>query len=899
MTALQDAASFHGPAYMMPEYQADLFHRRIIVPQIFLFVFLLFSGVVLSEAAPQTVQRLSAVAFLLAVSLLVRRYLPVCSIRILEVTIAALMLLLWMFALLFLPDSIEAFHLPLGLLVLTVFITAPPLPRVAAVRLVAFILLSVVCLPMVRLALERDATYGPAAYALVFLPCVALLLRSFLAIDELPAGRTRPQLRETASSERSMPLAELEIEVSAALHRVTAKRLALQALVILSGTYFFLLLVAALVVIAGHGNPLLLIVVPTAWCSSMLLIERGAPRFLRTMLVLSALMLLGVAGVMVHLSAYSPWMMVLGGSFVTLGIAALPFSIGVALVHATIALIAVCSMGLSSGVEATVLAMSLFACTGAALLGLLLGTFLRHELLARSLQTMLQRTAAVAEDEREVARMFAAIAGLLSHAGSAVMIDAQFHVQIITGAQERTADTDIVFGRALRSKLSTLTSRESVLTSVQVGEQFTTAFLSWFGYVPERMFCCRIEGPPGQRANDSWLVVPIKRYLPGRIGRRIERTLIDLSVTLHTALMASRSGQRSSETIQLLESLLRERDSELGRLVHTINNTVQEVLVWYEGLPVDAQPMFQETRRALSALAMSASDLRMEREALTMSLPTSSESVGVIALLEMLRDYADFVLKKNKGILRIDIVDQHAPDSSVRFAGETYLHLALRMVLRALTRSLKPGGTISLQVQSSGKQVAFIWNAELEPGTVELWPDRSQGDNSVTEWMQQLFVLTGGVCDVAIDQEQHLATVRMELERMSLASVPSQALGEQWALFVDDAAQVTNFYGKVAAALALRHQTAPSIAEAHRIMKQQGPPHLLVTDVQLTDGSGIELVRALRQSGNVATRIIVVSGESRDQIESAVRGLKVEMVLTKPVSRATLFDQIRRILTPQ
>lgn len=877
------------------------------MPQIFLFVFLLFTGALVSESPPQTVQKLSAIAFLLSVSLLIRRHLPRSSPRVLEVHISGLLLILWTFAVLFVPRGVSGFAAPAGLLLTLVFVSAPPLPRGVAIRIAMFAVVGELLLPLAARHLGGASSFNATALLVVTLPACALLFRAFLSLEE-PQSSARPDAPMSLSTKATevMPEEEVELELTNSVFRMISKRLSVQGVLVVSGVAFLLLIVSAVAVLTGHGQTIVLIIMPAFWCGALMLLERLPLRYPTLGFAGVAAALVVLTTVLFSLCSYDPFVVLLSAALTTLAVAALPFPAGAAVIGSVISVLSLLIAMAASPLSVPAVAVGGFAAAGAALLGLLFGSFLRHELLSRSLQVLLQRTAAVARDEKEVARLFAVIGGILSHAGAAVMIDADFQVRVINGMRERTARTDLVFGRALRAKLSVLTSRETSLVTSILGEQFTTAFLDWFGFVPEKLFCCRVEGPPGSRARENWLVIPMGRYVPGRIARRIERTLVDLAVTLHTALTTTRSGQRSSDTLRHFESLLKERDAELSNLVHTINNAVQEAVMWSEERGEQEQLAFAEQRRALSSLAMTASDVRMEREALTMSMPTGSEIANLRGVLEMLADYATVLLRKRKALLKIEQVEGERDDIAVRIASEPHFLLACRMVLRELAHVLREGdeleSAIRLRVEPLERSVTLRWEAPLQVEVPDLWQERmqtGQTNESVARWLQQLFAVHGGQFEVALDRTAGTVSVLMNVERVSLASAPSSAVGDHWALFVDDAAQVTNFYSKVAAALALRHETAASISDARAIMKRAGAPHLLVTDVQLTDGSGIELVRAIRQHGNDETRVIVVSGETRDRIDAELRGLDVDTVLTKPISRSTLFDHIRRILVLQ
>ena len=72
---------------------------------------------------------------------------------------------------------------------------------------------------------------------------------------------------------------------------------------------------------------------------------------------------------------------------------------------------------------------------------------------------------------------------------------------------------------------------------------------------------------------------------------------------------------------------------------------------------------------------------------------------------------------------------------------------------------------------------------------------------------------------------------------------------------------------------------------------------LVITDIQLTDGSGLDLVAALRKSYGDKIPVIVVSGNAGDdELMEKIRSVGATKYLTKPVGRRKLFDEIKQLL---
>ena len=80
----------------------------------------------------------------------------------------------------------------------------------------------------------------------------------------------------------------------------------------------------------------------------------------------------------------------------------------------------------------------------------------------------------------------------------------------------------------------------------------------------------------------------------------------------------------------------------------------------------------------------------------------------------------------------------------------------------------------------------------------------------------------------------------------------------------------------------------------------RGQPNLVVLDINMPGGSGIEVLKRLRMSTKTQhIPVIVVSGNEDGKIEEAARNLSVADFLHKPVEENLLCDAVSRVLTPQ
>ena len=92
---------------------------------------------------------------------------------------------------------------------------------------------------------------------------------------------------------------------------------------------------------------------------------------------------------------------------------------------------------------------------------------------------------------------------------------------------------------------------------------------------------------------------------------------------------------------------------------------------------------------------------------------------------------------------------------------------------------------------------------------------------------------------------------------------------------------------------------ASSVCEARQMLLDGSRPDLLITDLMLGDGTGVDLVRFLRQARLPAPAILMTA--SPEKLSTNDRGLFVD-ILFKPFRLSALFDAIevaRRNVRPR
>jgi len=75
-------------------------------------------------------------------------------------------------------------------------------------------------------------------------------------------------------------------------------------------------------------------------------------------------------------------------------------------------------------------------------------------------------------------------------------------------------------------------------------------------------------------------------------------------------------------------------------------------------------------------------------------------------------------------------------------------------------------------------------------------------------------------------------------------------------------------------------------------------PSLLISDIEMQDGDGIELVKRIRKT-NLATPIIILSAYSKEEYLLKLINLKIDHYILKPTSNENLFEAISSALCEQ
>lgn len=108
-------------------------------------------------------------------------------------------------------------------------------------------------------------------------------------------------------------------------------------------------------------------------------------------------------------------------------------------------------------------------------------------------------------------------------------------------------------------------------------------------------------------------------------------------------------------------------------------------------------------------------------------------------------------------------------------------------------------------------------------------------------------------------------------------------------LIVEDNAEEANLLARLFTAQGFATRNAATRAEAMALLGKG--PHWMVLDPGLPDGDGLDLLRAVR-SGDLPTRVVVVTGSADPAVLAAAEGLRPAAMLSKPIDVSELLNTI-------
>lgn len=521
-------------------------------------------------------------------------------------------------------------------------------------------------------------------------------------------------------------------------------------------------------------------------------------------------------------------------------------------------------------------------------------------------------------------RLLAQHLAIIGSVDRALVLYGTESVELVSRGHYEPSKVDRVFVLGLVEKLNTLLKDDGVLSGSAFGEQFKGVFHDWFGLAPSRFFCVRLTAIIEDLEKRIYIMVPVRWSARFAGFWRTYRNILSVTSLAKVSLAAARNRFLSSDVLLSTQSSVSERELELDEIVHLVNNAVQDVSIQIDtirGVIEKARTDKRSDSKEASAqlekeledldvlnrhLAMSVSDTKLIKELLRVEKLGRADVVSVEAIVKDVEKYGKYWAQRKGEQFEVDA--NLAKGLTIKVASREFFEMVLRLCIRVASNGLDRGGAMVLKVRCAENLARF-----------ELFDTGKYIDEQIVA------MIFSEVEVISVDKTVKYLRAARNLSRLSLGSFDigresgnyrnriclafpladgnnsvgtAVALGGLvgWALFVDDNAQVTTFYARVAEALNLPYHTAASLVEAFEIVKTHGRPRFVITDVQLGVGSGLDLVRSLRQQFGQGLPVFVVSGNTEEGIRQEIQDLGATKYLTKPVGRSRLFAEIREIL---
>lgn len=888
----------------------NLFYRRVTIPQSFIFVFLIFLGSVMDQSVAGLTSKLCVVSYLLAANLMVRSRIRSFTPRLLLLHVTVIILLLVSFAQVGKLEPTLNVYLPVAL----VFASLSFLPLSA--KLLPFCLSpSFFIIVVYSLLVLVDPTiiplgglYGPL---LVVFGALIALVSTIFGRERASIYQGRDSLSfggdiKEPSAEHTEVLREQE-EILSQAQRVVAEETIsefgwrLPVITIITG---------GLVFAAGWILELRVASFTIAWLFGaifqlILYYRMVSATKVSTVFSYGVFIILGAVFWWAILAFYNSgpsFFIDLLLVFLILGYGSLPWPGRVNLIMSTLFFFAV--------------AIRIPGSDYPLLLGFFAGSVLFYATRSAALHylTVMSRIAIyfIAESNRmstfpsSMLRVLVSQLTNLCDSDRALVLYGNRKAEILSGIESSESEVDQVYDHGFMQLIGDTGQEEGVLGSDRLGEQFRSPLVDWFGFVPNAFvfsqFITSIDG----REDRVTIVIPCSVLARIVTYKKVLRSVVGLSSMVRLSLSSTRTRLAPVGPSTLRQQTLSRREVEFNQVVHDVNNLVQDISVQCDRVRLlvselsgdhSQEEIIDEIRKLdgwSHVLASEVSDVKLLRELSSISVKHRSEHVPLEPLIRDLESFGSYWAYRSSGIFVVDI---DASDKlAVRVVSREYLETCLHVLLRLSARHMNQEQELRLEIRDQEKFVHFDVSFEGRQISSIITGDEEEGAETidisgVLMPVRNFIEKSGGMIDInRVDQR---TTFLIKLRKGDF-NQKELSVGMRWILLVEDNEEVTTFYSRIAEVLNLEHEAASSVEEAMAVIEKRGEPCLVITDMQLRESSGVDLILLLRQRYGESLPVLVVSGDESIETEETALRAGASKYLSKPVGRRKLFAEIQR-----
>lgn len=516
---------------------------------------------------------------------------------------------------------------------------------------------------------------------------------------------------------------------------------------------------------------------------------------------------------------------------------------------------------------------------------------------------------------RPMVRLLGFLYQRLAGTKRALVLFGHERAELIDRSGIRVSNVDSAFLKRLHEVVQQTEESDCLISIRLLGEQFYPLCLDWFGYVPSVLYASRLESV-SERAEQQILVLLPWRLFIAR--RRLDRSFRTLAGLVRLIVGINQSHSRTSDDVLAREKLISEKEEEFSQIVHSVNNSAQDIAIVVDQLKervssADSIKSLEQLEGIGRILSTRVSDLQWLRELGQLSEASKLEPVLLAPILEEFIKYGSYYAEKKGEIFSHAI--SISPNTAIKVVSREFLEAGLRLVLRFCSRRFELIASqpetqrkIALRVQQKDQKVQIIildQAAKFTSEQFQLWllgQDVAKGvakSESSLKALQKLASLSNGsffMHEQQGDDNEYNNGMVLEFDSIKLDPADNNAERDGWALLVDDRLEMTAFYAKVAEVLEVHPERASSVQEAREIIIKRGMPKIVVSDIELGQESGLDLVREIRAKFGSKIPIIVVSGHNDADIASQAISAGATKYLAKPVGRNRLFNEIKALL---
>ena len=544
------------------------------------------------------------------------------------------------------------------------------------------------------------------------------------------------------------------------------------------------------------------------------------------------------------------------------------------------------------------------------------GALARMSFMARSSAAFLAQWTTRTVSALSMVRLLTTLVTLTCDGLSALLLIGDERAERINKGKIEPTTVDPLFVRGLVQKVEEHRKEQGLLSFTRLGEQFRPACNQWFGYVPSEMIFLRLTAVIDEEERWVTLVIPVSFGSRFAGLRRTRRSVVGIVSLVKVALAAARSRFITTDTLVASQRSISEQEGELNQLIHNVNNIAQDISIHCDNIRTEMKSDLEQVDEESNALinkeleylesasrtlAAGVSDVKLLKELLRIKRFDRVENVKVKSLVDEIEIYGKYrtYRRNQKFELNCDLDSE----CGVSVASREFLETALRVLVRIASSRLEHNGVLKFEAKQEEGAICFYisYSGDLFSSNQQ---DQVYSSTFVDSSESRMISYLRAVVNLA-----RLSNGSFQIDNNSGASqkfilkLPAAKLSNkthsqrgQWVLLVDDNPEVTTFYSRVAEALSLKYYTAASVPEAEVLVEEQGRPRLVITDIQLGNSSGLDLVGLLRDKFGKELPVIVVSGDTDDSVPRRVKEMGVTKHLTKPVGKRRLFAEIRELL---